>query len=57
MSELFSGKYAGFIFSAYGATFLILAAMVAWVWLTLRSRRAELAKLEADGLRRAGSKK
>lgn len=56
MSELLSGKYTGFISSAYAATFLILAIMIAWVWLVSRSRKAELAKLEADGLRRAGSK-
>lgn len=56
MSAFFGTKYAGFIIGAYGATFVVLLAMMLWVWFTARSRRAQLARLEADGLRRASAK-
>ena len=56
MSAILSWKYAGFILSAYGVTFAVLFAMVAWVVITGRMRRMELAKLEAEGLRRASAR-
>ncbi|MFD0916591.1 heme exporter protein CcmD [Pseudahrensia aquimaris] len=56
MSAVLSWKYAGFIFSAYGITFAVLLAMIGWVVLTSRARKASLAKLEADGLRRAAAR-
>ena len=55
MSALLGTKYAGFILGAYGITFAVLIGMVLWVVLTTRNRRADLAKLEADGVRRASS--
>lgn len=51
--ELFGERYFGFIASSYSVTFVVLAAMVLWVILTHRARRATLAKLEAAGIRRA----
>ena len=49
MSALLGTKYAGFIAGAYGITFAVLLGMVLWVVLIARNRRAELARLEAEG--------
>ncbi|MGI9354916.1 MAG: heme exporter protein CcmD [Rhizobiaceae bacterium] len=53
MSALFGTKYFGFIAGAYGVTAIVLVALIVWVLLTQRSRRAELTSLEQSGLRRA----
>jgi len=57
MTELFAAKYSGFIFSAYFITVVTIAVLVLWVVLTARSRRSQLEKLEADGMRRASGGK
>lgn len=41
-----------FVFAAYTITALAILALVAWVFLDQRARRAELAELEAMGVRR-----
>jgi heme exporter protein D len=45
-------QYFGFIFASYAITALVLGALIAWVILDHRGRRAELAALEAQGVRR-----
>lgn len=42
---------------AYGVSALALAGLVAWVMLDLRSRRREMAELEARGIRRRSERK
>ena len=37
---------------AYGASALAIAGLVAWILLDQRARKAELAELEASGVRR-----
>ncbi len=41
-----------FVAIAYGATALTILALIGWVVIDQRSRRAELAELEASGVRR-----
>ena len=53
MTALFGEKYFVFIASAYGITAIVLLALIIWVLLTQRRRRADLAALEQSGLRRA----
>ncbi|MEM1038203.1 MAG: heme exporter protein CcmD [Pseudomonadota bacterium] len=53
MTDLFGERYFAFIASSYAVTSLVLMAMVVWVLVTYRSRQANLAKLEAAGVRRA----
>lgn len=53
MDALFGTKYFGFIASSYGITAVVLLIMVAWVLLTQRARRRQLAALEEAGVRRA----
>lgn len=45
MPEL--GKYAVTVLSAYGATLLLLAALVALTWVQSRCAKAHLAEVEA----------
>lgn len=42
---------------AYGVTGLTVLALIAWVLLDQRARRAELANLEASGIRRRSDAK
>jgi heme exporter protein D len=44
--------HAGFVFAAYAASVLVIGAMIAWIALGQRARRAELAALEASGVKR-----
>ena len=53
MSELFGTKYFGFILSAYGITFVVLALMIIWVLATYSRRKRDLARMEEAGLKRA----
>ncbi len=46
-----SGR-AGFVFAAYAASALVIGAMIVWIALSQRARRAELAALEASGVKR-----
>ncbi len=41
-----------FVAIAYGVTGLTVAVLIGWVLLDQRARRAELAALEASGIRR-----
>ena len=50
MPEL--GTYAGYVLGAYGATLLILAAVVGATWRASARARRELERLEARGRRR-----
>ena len=45
-------QYFGFIFASYAITALVLGALIAWVIMVHRGRRAELSALEAQGIRR-----
>ena len=45
-----------FVVAAYGAVALVLAALIGWVVLDGRRRRAELADLEARGVRRRSAR-
>jgi heme exporter protein D len=46
------GPHAAFIWSAYGALALVLAALVAWLVLDGREQERRLADLAARGVRR-----
>lgn len=50
-------SHLAFVSIAYGATGLTLAALILWVLLDQRARRAELAELEAQGVRRRSAAK
>jgi heme exporter protein D len=50
------GRHATFIFSAYGAAALVLAALVLWVWLDHRAQQRALAALEAQGVTRRSAR-
>jgi len=45
-------NHTAFIVAAYAATVVVLAALIAWVWLDGRALRRRLADLEARGVRR-----
>ena len=44
--------HALYVSAAYGIAVLVLAALIAWIVHDQRSRRRELADLEASGMRR-----
>jgi heme exporter protein D len=46
------GPYAGFIFAAYGAAGILVAALVLWVVADHRIQRRALAALDAQGVSR-----
>jgi heme exporter protein D len=46
------GAHAGFIYGAYGATAILVAALVFWVITDHRTQRRALASLEAQGVTR-----
>ncbi|MDI7862415.1 heme exporter protein CcmD [Rhizobiaceae bacterium n13] len=48
--------HAFYIYTAYGLTTLIVAALVAWTWLDGRARQRELAALDAAGIRRRSAR-
>lgn len=41
------GEHASFIIPSYVITAVCLVGMTVWIWLSHRSRKAELARLEA----------
>lgn len=45
-------SHLAFVTIAYGATGLTLLALILWVLMDQKARRAELAELEARGVRR-----
>ena len=44
--------HAFYVSLAYGITAVIVAALIGWTWLDGRSRKKEMAMLEAAGIRR-----
>jgi heme exporter protein D len=49
--------HAGFIVAAYGATVLVIGALIAWIVADHRALRRMLADLEARGIVRRSSAK
>jgi heme exporter protein D len=45
-------SHAFYIYSSYGISAIVLAAIIAWVYFDSRARKKELARLEAAGIRR-----
>ena len=45
-------SHLAFVLLSYGVTVLMVAALILWVLLDQRGRQAELAELEARGVRR-----
>lgn len=45
-------NHALYVAAAYGVTGAGLAGLLGWILLDLRGRKRELARLEADGVRR-----
>ncbi len=52
---LFAGKYFGYIATAYGITFAVIAALILWIVITRRHRRAELERLEGRAAKYAAA--
>lgn len=50
------GNYAQYIIPGYGATAVIFAALVVWLWWQNRSLRNILDKLEQSGMARRSSR-
>lgn len=50
-------SHFSYVASAYGVTGLTVLALIAWVFLDQRARRAELAELDASGIRRRSDRK
>ena len=50
-------SHLAFVSIAYGLTALTIAALIAWVLIDQRARRAELSELEARGIRRRSAAK
>jgi heme exporter protein D len=46
------GPYAAFIVGAYAVATVVIAGMIAWVWLDYRHQLRMLADLEARGVTR-----
>ncbi len=49
------GPHAMFIWLCYGAVALVVASMIAWLWLDGRRHARELAMLEAKDIGRGGN--
>lgn len=49
--------HALYVLAAYGISALALAGLVAWILVDQRSRRREMAELEASGARRRSDRK
>lgn len=45
-------SHFAFVAMAYGASAIALGGLVAWILLDQRARKAEMAELEASGVRR-----
>lgn len=53
MSDILNmGGYGGFIWSAWGIAFVVLAALVVFSLKSMRARERELAQMEAEAPRR-----
>jgi heme exporter protein D len=44
--------HAGFVFAAYAASAAVIGAMIVWIALGQRARKAELAALDEAGVKR-----
>jgi heme exporter protein D len=49
--------HALYVSAAYGISALVLAGLVAWIFVDQRARRREMAELEASGARRRSHRK
>lgn len=49
--------HISYVAIAYGVTGLTVLALIAWVFLDQRARRAELAELDASGIRRRSDRR
>jgi heme exporter protein D len=45
-------SHGGFIFASYAASLLVIGALILWIALTHRARKAELAALDGAGVKR-----
>ncbi|ESZ69431.1 transcriptional regulator [Mesorhizobium sp. L103C119B0] len=48
--------HALYVAAAYGITVIVLAGLIGWILLDQRTRKRELAELEAAGVRRRSDK-
>ncbi|MER9726284.1 MULTISPECIES: heme exporter protein CcmD [unclassified Mesorhizobium] len=48
--------HALYVAAAYGITAIVLAGLIGWILLNQRTRKRELAELEAAGVRRRSDK-
>jgi heme exporter protein D len=55
MSSL--GPHAGFIVVAYLAAIIVVAGLIAWVWLDYQAQRRVLDELEKRGVKRRSRRK
>ncbi len=46
------GDHAAYIVPAYGASAIVIVALIIWLRLQFSSRKKELAKLERSGIKR-----
>ena len=46
----------GFVFAAYAASLIVIAALIGWIMRSHRARKAELAALEQSGVKRRSVK-
>jgi heme exporter protein D len=44
--------HAGFVFASYAVSVIVIGALMLWIMLGQRARKAELAALEASGVKR-----
>jgi heme exporter protein D len=49
------GPHAVFIVASYAAAFVVVAGLIAWVYLDFRAQRRALGDLEAHGVTRRSS--
>ncbi|MEL6200724.1 MAG: heme exporter protein CcmD [Pseudomonadota bacterium] len=45
-------SHMSFVLLSYGLAAVILTGVIAWLWLSARATRIELARLEAQGIKR-----
>jgi heme exporter protein D len=50
-------NHTGFIIASYGASFLVLAALIGWIFIDQRTQRQALQELETRGVRRRSETK
>jgi heme exporter protein D len=46
------GPHTAFILAAYAAALVVIAGLIAWVWLDFRAQKRVLGDLEAHGVTR-----